>query len=132
MPRLSRGVSLREGNRSTPHPPERERLINDNPLPEALALLRDADDTDTNVVYVVQAESGGPVKIGHTTWKARHRRLAELQTGNSARLVFRRIVSGERWLERALHEYYSEQRLEGEWFCLCEELRPLAPAAFDV
>jgi len=72
------------------------------------------------------------VKIGHTTWKARHRRLAELQTGNPDRLVFRRIVSGERWLEQALHEYYSEYRLEGEWFEICDDLRPLVPRAFDV
>lgn len=124
MPRLSgrsRGVSLREGN----------RLWND-PLPDALTLLRDADDTSANVVYIVQAESGGPVKIGHTSWGARERRLAELQTGNPQRLVFRRIVDGERWLERALHEYYSDHRLEGEWFALCDDLRPLAPEAFGV
>lgn len=106
--------------------------INNNPLPEALSLLRDADETSTDVVYIVQSETGGPVKIGHTTWSARQRRLAELQTGSPHRLVFRRIIDGEGWLERALHEYYCESRLEGEWFDLCEDLKPLAPEAFDV
>jgi len=122
----------RFGNHRVPHPPEREILLNRNPLPECLALLRDADETSTNVVYVVQAETGGPVKIGHTTWKARSRRLAELQTGNPERLVFRRVVDGERWLESALHEYFWESRLEGEWFELCDELAHLAPEAFSV
>jgi hypothetical protein len=36
------------------------------------------------------------------------------------------------WLEQALHEYFKESRLQGEWFSLSDDMRILCPEAFDV
>jgi hypothetical protein len=93
---------------------------------EELAL---ANAGDTDIVYVVQAKNGGPVKIGHTSWRRRFNRLAAIQTGNPHKLVFRRLLSGDMWLEQALHRVLEASRLEGEWFALTEDVKALCPEA---
>jgi hypothetical protein len=94
---------------------------------EFLGELPRATKDDRDVVYVIQALDGGPVKIGHTTFDAVDRRRQDLQTGNPRQLVIRALFSGGLWLEQALHEYFHESRLVGEWFSLSPQLIVLCP-----
>lgn len=65
-------------------------------------------------IYFVQAEQGGPIKIGVSVDP--ERRLRELQTASPYRLVIRRTVPNEGHAERWLHEVFGPYRMEGEWF----------------
>lgn len=95
--------------------------------------LRDveAPARDELLIYFVQGETGGPVKIGRT--EGPHRlasRLASVQTGNPDRVVIRRVVAGDHRVERALHALFADLRLrpDGEWFRVDERLAALARA----
>jgi hypothetical protein len=65
-------------------------------------------------VYFIQAEDGGPIKIGVATDV--DKRLAGLQTSHHRTLVVRRVLEGSVELERELHERFASARLVGEWF----------------
>lgn len=76
------------------------------------------------LVYFIQAEAGGPIKIG-----VAHRpdeRLRDLQVGAPSVLVIRKVFPGGVPTERQLHERFSAQRLSGEWFRPSDELCRLA------
>lgn len=92
-----------------------------------LAQMPRAQEGDAEVVYVIQARDGGPVKIGHTSYAAVDARRRKLQTGNHQQLVVRGLFRGGMWLESALHEYLGASRLQGEWFSLSPELIALCP-----
>lgn len=65
-------------------------------------------------VYVIQGESGGPVKIG---WAIDpERRLRQLQCGSPMRLSVLACLSGEQTLEKHLHIEGKQERSHGEWF----------------
>lgn len=65
-------------------------------------------------VYFIQAEQGGPVKIG---WSQEpEKRLLGIQTGHPYKLVIRRVIKAHRLLEGQLHARFVDQRLNGEWF----------------
>lgn len=66
-------------------------------------------------VYFIQAEHGGPIKIGYTAG-APGQRLLELQSGNPYTLVIRKVVPGDRVFEQGLHLLFAGDRLRGEWF----------------
>ncbi len=66
-------------------------------------------------VYFIQAEDGGPIKIGTAIdpWG----RMRTLQTGNATRLVMIAVIDGDRYCESSLHAKFSELRITGsEWF----------------
>jgi hypothetical protein len=65
-------------------------------------------------VYFIQAQEGGPVKIGWTYNPVR--RLKDLQSASPYKLVIRKLVPGTQRLEHYLHQRYESHRLEGEWF----------------
>lgn len=67
-----------------------------------------------DVTYFIQAEHGGPVKIGRSRKLIVHNRLADLQIGNPHKLVVRKVIDGNH--EGRLHWCYRDQRLRGEWF----------------
>jgi len=74
-------------------------------------------------VYFIQA--GGPkgcIKIGHSRYPAS--RLRELQTGCPDALTLLGSVRGPVELEKALHLYFSDERVrsDGEWFRSSERL----------
>jgi hypothetical protein len=78
---------------------------------------------DGPVVYTIQAEWGGPIKIGYcASADAVCDRLGGIQTGNPHRLVVRRVIPGSRQLERLLHERYARYRMAGEWFLNAPEV----------
>ena len=67
----------------------------------------------TEWTYFVQAETGGPIKVGYTS-QAPEFRLANLQTGSPAKLRFVGLLPENR--EAELHQKWSAHRLHGEWF----------------
>jgi hypothetical protein len=82
------------------------------------------------IVYFVQPEHGGPVKIGRCMDGLFRERLADLQVGNPLRIVMRRVVRGGEILERDLHDHFAHLRTRdgGEWFNVDEELARVAHA----
>jgi hypothetical protein len=74
-------------------------------------------------LYAIQQGEDGPVKIGvaQKPWE----RLATLQTASPVRLRGVAAWSGSIAEEKALHELFAEDRLEGEWFKPSEELLAL-------
>jgi predicted GIY-YIG superfamily endonuclease len=75
-------------------------------------------------VYVIQAGDDGPCKIGVSANP--ERRLAQLQTGNSARLVLVALYLCQTWLiaktlEASVHVALAPFRLMGEWFRVTPE-----------
>lgn len=75
----------------------------------------------TTWIYFVQAEHGGPIKIGQSNDPIQ--RLKQLQTSSPYPLVLRRVVNGAPEMEHRLHALFKDHRLNGEWFMA---VRPLA------
>jgi hypothetical protein len=71
----------------------------------------------SGVIYVVQAEHGGPVKIGWTSsGETLPKRLSILQTGSYRRLRIVHNEPGSLADEKALHREFKKHRISGEWF----------------
>jgi hypothetical protein len=77
-------------------------------------------------VYFVQAEAGGPIKIGLTTNP--DRRLAVLQTSSPLKLRYTRLLEGDRKREQRYHDRWRRHRLWGEWFEAVDGLARFAHA----
>jgi hypothetical protein len=71
-------------------------------------------------VYFIQVPSG-PIKIGFTT-KRMAGRMQELQAGNHEELTLLKATLGSRAEEKALHDYFRQTRIRGEWFRPTTEL----------
>lgn len=101
---------------------------------DALALERREDrrrSEGDQVVYFVQAEHGGPIKIGWSAFPSA--RLVSLQESSPYRLRFTRLIrGGTRRDEQALHARFAAAKLSGEWFAPIAELCELANARADV
>lgn len=97
----------------------------------ALALTEiEQEKAGQPVVYFVQAEDGGPIKIGVA--KAPEKRLRELQATSPQVLRILTTVPGGTARERELHSQFAEHRLHGEWFSdECEELLSLISEAAE-
>lgn len=76
----------------------------------------------SQVVYLMQASWGGPVKIGTCRKERLEARLQEVQVGNPYRLVVRHVLDGGKELEEWIHEQLGNLRLRGEWFGPGEEV----------
>lgn len=76
--------------------------------------------SQTTRTYFLQAEIGGPIKIGQT---GRHvsKRLAENQTGNGWRLNL--LGHTDAITEAALHAALKRDRRQGEWFNNTDHVR---------
>lgn len=96
--------------------------------PRPPAASKDFDRYPDEVTYFIQAENGGPVKIGRSRKFIVEQRLEALQCGNPHALVIRRVIEGDH--ETRLHHCYRDLRLRGEWFAvdpvLIEEARAVA------
>jgi hypothetical protein len=109
---------LLEAGIMTGHPPDDVRFT-----PKYFALLNGVSVQRPGFVYFVEAESGGPIKIG---WAASvKKRVAELQTASHSRLVVLATKAGTRLDETALHDRFRNARLRGEWFEPVPELLEL-------
>ena len=70
---------------------------------------------DNNSVYFIQADIGGPIKIGHAACISA--RMDTFQAGCPFKLVLLgHIPSGGQKLELRLHDKFDHFRLHGEWF----------------
>jgi hypothetical protein len=76
-------------------------------------MLECSCSSSAGYTYVVQAGSGGLVKIGRAVWVAR--RLVSIQTASPVRLNVVAIVFGI-GLERAWHKKFYKLRRHREWF----------------
>lgn len=82
------------------------------------------------MIYFIQGEQGGPIKIGYTSGDARGR-LGELQTGSPILLRLLSTVEGGRLEEARLHHRFGAVRLHGEWFRPVPALIELAGGVTD-
>jgi hypothetical protein len=77
-------------------------------------------------VYLVRAGADGLViKIGYsgaTTAAGLINRLSIMQSNNHVRLVLMRVLDGDIYVERALHQRFAHLRLHGEWFTYTPEM----------
>lgn len=86
-------------------------------------------DTAPGVVYAIQAEYGGPVKIGFVAREeSLPQRLSSLQTGNPYPLRVVWQIRRPRSFEKHLHALFADARLVGEWFDPTPELVMLTGA----
>lgn len=95
--------------------------LSSRPLPQTRQnsfQVMPANDYRGTYTYFIQAEAGGPIKIG----KAHNpiHRLKSLQTGNSKKLRIIRLIKGD--VEGQLHERFEHLRQLGEWFKCDPEL----------
>lgn len=67
-----------------------------------------------SVIYFLQSENGGHVKIGHAEDLAK--RVCNLQTSRPDTLIVLASVPGTVGDERALHAAFADHRDKGEWF----------------
>lgn len=67
------------------------------------------------MVYFLQAQCGGPIKIGYTE-KNLASRISGVQVGSSEKLDLICAIPGNMALERRLHNTFDSIRLHGEWF----------------
>jgi hypothetical protein len=95
-----------------------------------LDALVDVDEQSLEpCVYFIQAENGGPVKIGKCLQaRSVRERMVALQCAHPYPLVIRRLVKGRKRLERQLHLRFASLRTrpDGEWFELDDTLRRVA------
>jgi hypothetical protein len=78
---------------------------------------------DGPVVYFVQSENGGPVKIGYVNRASGlTARLAALQTGCAYPLRVVKTVPGGSQMEQLMHGRFERWRLSGEWFLPSKEI----------
>lgn len=68
------------------------------------------------MIYFVEMEGSKAIKIGFTANDDVSRRLAQLQTGQPARLNLLGTIPGDMAAEKALHAEFAGYRANGEWF----------------
>lgn len=71
-------------------------------------------ESNSGLVYCIQAVNGGPIKIGAS--ENPDKRLKELQTGHPHSLAIIGTFPGGYRLEGQLHRYFADERTYGEWF----------------
>jgi hypothetical protein len=77
--------------------------------------------TRESVVYFVTSHKSRRVKIGWTT-NLKHR-LSSLQTGNPTPIKLLHTMLGGAELEVQLHQRFADDRTQGEWFRLSDQIR---------
>ncbi|MDF0673749.1 MAG: GIY-YIG nuclease family protein [Nitrospira sp.] len=72
------------------------------------------------MIYFIKNIVNGQIKIGYTDKP--NKRLAELQTGSTDKLVLIRAIEGDKTAEAELHSRFAVHRLQGEWFAPVQDL----------
>ena len=67
-------------------------------------------------IYFIEMEGSRAIKIGFTANDDVTRRMAQLQTGQPAKLGLVGSIHGDQEGERALHAIFAAYRTNGEWF----------------
>ena len=71
---------------------------------------------ERTVIYFVQAEIIGRIKIGYADAENVGHRIAALQTASPLKLDVLALHPGGRDLEKSFHRRFSRDRIIGEWF----------------
>jgi hypothetical protein len=74
------------------------------------------------MIYFIQAELIGRIKIGFTRKPDLGPRLCELQTASPVKLQILAAIPGDKLTEKELHERFHHCRVQGEWFDPSPEL----------
>ena len=74
------------------------------------------------MIYFIQAEIIGRIKIGCTKAEKIGIRLKSLQVGSPVKLELLAVMDGGKRTERLLHERFSAYRVHGEWFRMGKRL----------
>ena len=72
------------------------------------------------MIYFIKNVVNGQIKIGFAD--SPNKRLADLQTGSTDKLVLIRAIDGDKTTEADLHAKFAVHRLQGEWFSPAEEI----------
>lgn len=83
-------------------------------------------DFNSKLVYFIQAENGGDVKIGSSSKV--DERLKQLQIASPEKLKVTNIIPGGVEKEKELHKEFKSIKKEGEWFKPTQKLCELAKA----
>ncbi len=75
---------------------------------------RIADEELQPVVYFLQPEAGGNIKIGFT--RTLYKRFREIQACSPLPLKIILLINGTEYLEQSLHSKFSRHRVHYEWF----------------
>jgi hypothetical protein len=94
-------------------------------LPQAYAEIMGG-----GVVYFIQAESGGLIKIGKTA--NLRQRFKAIQSNCPQKLRILAIVSQDTYTEVELHVRFAEYRKHGEWFESHEDILAFIESVDDV
>jgi len=76
-------------------------------------------------VYIVRADETGPVKIGWSNSVVK--RMRAIKPTPTTELTIIRLLDVPRCVEPWLHQIFSEQRLNGEWFTFDERMLTIEP-----
>ena len=87
------------------------------------------------MIYFIQQGTDGPIKIGYTSGSV-ERRISTLQTASPEKLHLIAKGNGTKVNESMLHQMFSDERLNGEWFKPSERLieyihNPFLAISFD-
>lgn len=82
---------------------------------------------ETAVIYFIQAEGVGHIKIGFTDAEGASARLVSLQIGSPVLLKLLGVIPGTVEDEKNLHRRFAAHRVTGEWFRPVPELLALVP-----
>lgn len=96
-----------------------QKVVTDDAIIPADARAKDGGETCETSVYFVS--TGARIKIGVARNPAK--RMVELQTGASHKLVLMGLIRGGRATERFLHKKFVHLRTSGEWFRFTPEIR---------
>lgn len=66
------------------------------------------------MIYFIQSEDGGPIKIGTTIRLSQRLKQLAAESGGNLRVLA--VTDGDRKIERMLHERFDYLRVTGEWF----------------
>ena len=73
------------------------------------------------MIYVIQIEGDGPVKIGHTHGSPSNR-LAHIRSSSPFKMSLIASFQGDLSMEAGLHARFAAHRIRGEWFEPCEDI----------
>ncbi len=74
------------------------------------------------MIYFLQAEIIGRIKIGYTSKAKADKRLHNLKCGSPVELKLLTWTGGDRQKEQELHQRFAHARVRGEWFDPVPEL----------
>lgn len=125
-------VSLRGAPGDTEFAAAYDAALRGNPIRHS---VRRAKLAPIGLVYVIQGDPAGPVKIGFSLSDALPKRLAVLQTGNPFPLRLLGQIEAYPRHERIAHVALATERVFGEWFAWSERTRRFVaafPAGIEV